>query len=179
MRCWQLESELENLRGSGYDKKPVSPQTLGRFGRYNCIAYAAGDTNEWWWPELEKFKAYWPPHLPREPRDQETLENFIQAFEWKGYKRGCKNGKFKKGIEKVAIFVNPSTRVPTHAARQLESGVWTSKCGMLEDIQHETLDVVEGKMYGKVAVFLHRRRDGKLFLKDLIMAWLKKLFKAS
>jgi hypothetical protein len=140
MRCWQLESELENLRGSGYDKYPISPQTRGRFGRYNCIAFAAGDVNQWWWPDLDKYKAYWPPHLQREPRFKETLENFIQAFEWKGYKRGCKNGKFKKGIVKVAIFVNPHTKAPTHAARQLtKEKVWTSKCGFLEDIQHETL----------------------------------------
>jgi hypothetical protein len=177
MRCWQLERDLENLRGSGYDNRPVSPQTLGRFG-YNCIAYAASDTSQRWWPDPEKYKSYWPPHLPREPHNQETLENFIRAFEWKGYKK-CGNGKFKSGIEKVAIFTNPSTNTPTHAARQLESGVWTSKCGYLEDIQHETLTAVEGKTYGRVAVFLHRRRDGKLFFKERIMASLKKIFKAS
>jgi hypothetical protein len=177
MRCWQLESELENLRGSGYDKRPVSPQTPLRFG-YNCIAYAAGDTNVRWWPHLNKFQFYWPPHLPRQPLNQETLENFIHAFEWKGYKK-CRNGKFKKGIEKVAIFINPSTKTPTHAARQLASGVWTSKCGNLEDIQHETLAAVEGNTYGKVVCFLNRRIDGKPFWKDRICAWFKRLFSKS
>jgi len=158
MRCWQLESDLENLRGSGYDRLPVSPQTVGRFG-YNCIAYAAGETDKRWWPHPDKFAFYWPEHLPREPVNRETVENFLLAFEWKGYKRGCKNGEFEEGVEKVALFTIAG--VPKHAARQLESGCWTSKCGRLEDIQHETLAAVEGRIYGNAVFFLHRRRDGK------------------
>ncbi|MGO8698328.1 MAG: hypothetical protein ACLQVY_11495 [Limisphaerales bacterium] len=157
MRCWQLESALENLGGSGYDQRAVSRQTLGRVG-YNCIAYAAGDTEKRWWPHPNKFAAFWPEHLPREPLNAETLENFIRAFEWKGYKRGCPDGELKEGIEKVAIFALGGR--PTHAARQLESGYWTSKCGFLEDIEHPTLAAVEGKAYGKAVIFLHRRRDG-------------------
>jgi hypothetical protein len=41
------------------------------------------------------------------------------------------------------------------------------------------LSSIEEKNYGKVAVFLHRRRDGKPFLIDAIIAWLKKLLAAS
>ena len=63
---------------------------------------------------------------------------------------------------------------PTHAARQLESGLWTSKCGKLQDIQHETLQAIEGGLYGHPAVFLQRRRDGKPFLKEWILGWLKR-----
>jgi hypothetical protein len=131
---------------------------VGRFG-YNCIAYAAGETDKRWWPHPDKFAFYWPEHLPREPVNRETVENFLLAFEWKGYKRGCKNGEFEEGVEKVALFTIAG--VPKHAARQLESGCWTSKCGRLEDIQHETLAAVEGRIYGNAVFFLHRRRDGK------------------
>lgn len=173
MRCLHLERVFPNLLGSGYDQYPISPETPHLRG-YNCIAWAAGEDHRRWWPHLRNpFLFYWPPHLPREPENQETLENFLRAFEWKGYRRGCKNGKLKKGIEKVAIFTIAG--IPKHAARQLESGRWTSKCGNAEDIQHETLFALEGHAYGTALVFLHRRRDGKPFLMDRIRAWLKRI----
>ena len=126
MRCLQLESELENLCGTGYDQYPISPQTSPPPKGYNCIAYAAGKTDCCWWPHPSKFLYYWPPHLPREQVGFETIGNFVSAFEWLGYKK-CSNGKLKNGIEKVAIFT--IANIPKHGARQLESGVWTSKCG--------------------------------------------------
>jgi hypothetical protein len=163
MQCYQLESALENLKGTGYERYPISPQTDPAPKGYNCIAFAAGHQDRPWWPHPDKFLYYWPPHLARETVDLETAANFIRAFEWKGYKV-CKDGNRKKGIEKVAIFLRNNR--PKHAARQLESGLWTSKCGDLEDIQHETLKAGEGKAYGNAIIFLHRRRDGKPFMKD-------------
>jgi hypothetical protein len=44
-------------------------------------------------------------------------------------------------------------------ARQLPTGVWTSKCGSLEDIEHETLEALAGfgpYEYGAVVRFLKR-----------------------
>lgn len=39
--------------------------------RYNCLAWAAGQTDQWWWPD--RFGAYdWPEAAPRE----ETIEGF-------------------------------------------------------------------------------------------------------
>ncbi len=40
-------------------------------------------------------------------------------------------------------------------ARQVESGLWTSKLGSLEDIEH-SLEALEGSVYGAVAVLLKR-----------------------
>jgi len=170
MRCLEIEDSLENLGPKDYDQDDVSPQTE----EYNCIAFALGIINRPWWPS-KRFKEYyeWPDHLPREEYLQETLENFIKGFEAKGY-RVCRNGELKKGIEKVAIFTVAG--VPKHAARQLETGVWISKCGDLEDIKHFTLSSIEGRNYGNVTVFLHRRRDGKPFLKDRMLASLKRIF---
>jgi hypothetical protein len=55
----------------------------------------------------------------------------------------------------------------------LPSGLWTSKMGSGEDIEHETLQVLEGKSYGHPAAFL--RRKNALFqrqskLKKLLLA---------
>ena len=41
---------------------------------YNCIAWAAGDTDRWWWPTSPPY--YWPQNIPLE----ESISAFIQAF---------------------------------------------------------------------------------------------------
>jgi hypothetical protein len=42
-----------------------------------------------------------------------------------------------------------------HAARQLPSGRWTSKIGVLEDIEHSLRDL-EGDEYGTATVLMKR-----------------------
>jgi len=123
-------------------------------GGYNCIAWAAGKKDNWWWPSDIAGAAHWPKGLPKEPTDQETVVNFIKAFETEGYSV-CENADFEDGFEKIAIYVNPAGR-PLHAARSLPSGVWTSKLGKGEDIEHKTLEVIEGINYGKATFFLKR-----------------------
>jgi hypothetical protein len=59
------------------------------------------------------------------------------------------------GFEKVALIVD-ARGVPTHAARQLPTGRWTSNLGAWEDIEHE-LHALEGHAYGIVALLLTRQ----------------------
>lgn len=116
---------------------------------YNCIAWAAGNVKNPWWPtHLHGY--YWPPSVHRE----ETLEGFIDAFRIYGY-MPCDGDNLELGFEKVAIYVS-GDGTPTHAARQLNSGKWTSKLGDLEDIEHSTLAALEGAIYGRVAQVLKR-----------------------
>ena len=122
----------------------TSPKTT----EYNCIAWAAGENEQWWWPDSNDI-CYWPSEIPR----VETLEAFINAFEKLGYSV-CDNEKFENSFEKVAIYA--INKKPTHAARQLPSGRWTSKLGCLEDIEHMTLDDLNGDKYGSVTLILKR-----------------------
>lgn len=124
--------------------------------RYNCIAWAAGDATRWWWPVPLRGINYWPAGAPRE----ETLPAFVAAFGTVGF-APCADGMREDGIEKVALFAKRigGLIVPTHAARQLESGEWTSKMGPLEDITHITCDAVGGPIYGQVVQFLARQRS--------------------
>ncbi|MEO8455261.1 MAG: hypothetical protein ABI454_08875 [Sphingomicrobium sp.] len=80
------------------------------------------------------------------------MNAYIAAFASRGYKR-CKDGSLEEGVEKIAIYSLHG--VPEHAARQLESGIWTSKLGDLDDISH-TLEALEKVHYGDVAVFMAR-----------------------
>ena len=117
---------------------------------YNCIAWAAEDQSRWWWPDLAEC-GFWPDGVPREW----TTAAFVQAFATLGYTLASSND-LEAGIEKVALYV--ANGRPTHAARQLPDGSWTSKCGRAEDIRH-TLDGLAGDVYGEPTILLARRRQ--------------------
>jgi hypothetical protein len=86
----------------------------------NCIAHAAG--------------------VPRE----RTLTAFIEAFATLDY-APCTDGALESGWEKVAIYAKDEG--PTHAARQLENGRWSSKLGPDDDIEHRPKGLVSA-VYG-------------------------------
>lgn len=115
---------------------------------HNCIAWAAEQDDSFWWPGRNNY-GYWPPGVSRE----ETLAAFIAAFETLGYVL-CDNSLPEAEVQKIAIYSDGTK--PTHAARQLADGTWTSKLGQAEDISHQTLDALEGGIYGNVAVIMSR-----------------------
>ena len=85
-----------------------------------------------------------------------SVEACIQAFASIGYVP-CDTAHLEPGYEKVALYADEFGD-PTHAARQLESGRWTSKMGDLEDIEHASARSVEGPLYGRAVAFLRRLR---------------------
>lgn len=115
---------------------------------YNCIAWAASETDRRWWP-MDAPDAYWPTA----ERDA-TVDCFIRAFTLLGYEP-CDDCALELGYEKVALYATGGNE-PTHMARQLPNGNWTSKLGKLEDIEHGTLSAVEGNDYGSVVRILRR-----------------------
>jgi hypothetical protein len=130
-----------NLEGSPYSI--TSPPSA----RYNCIAWAAEVVSDWWWPDADGI-GHWPTDAPRE----ETLEAFIQVFRGLGYEP-CATPEAESGWQKVALYALDGE--PTHAARQLPSGRWTSKLGPADDIEHD-LDALAGPLYGAVVIVLRR-----------------------
>lgn len=119
--------------------------------RYNCIGWAAGSTAQWWWPV---GRYYWPLNVPRE----ETMEAFIRAYGTIGYIE-CEDASLEPSFEKIAIYAvqeTGGTLTPTHAAKQLPDGNWTSKLGPCEDIEHATLENVNCKTYGEPVAYLKR-----------------------
>ena len=145
------EAQFPNLMRGEYEV------TSAETADYNCIAHAADKNDNWWWPDGPP--SYWPDGHDR----AETLAAFIKAYATVGFVQdGDQNRELEVGIEKIAIYVD-GDGVPTHAARQLIDGTWTSKLGEWEDIQHKTLKAMEdsdglGLGYGKVALILKRTR---------------------
>ena len=138
-----LEQVFPGLAGSVY--QVTSPRDQD----YNCIAWAAGDNRNWWWPGQDVAREYWPPDVPRE----RTLSAFVAAFAALGYAI-CESDELEAGFEKIALFAHPDGR-PTHTTRQLPAGRWTSKLGVAVDIEHGLHDLA-GDVYGTVAVLLKR-----------------------
>jgi hypothetical protein len=124
--------------------------------QYNCIAWAAEDTGHFWWPDRMQL-GYWPPGVARET----TLDAFVAAYRTLGYEP-CGDGEFDLGYQKVAIYCRLGK--PTHAARQLPTGEWTSKLGKAVDISHDTpAEVLQHpgcSSYGLPTLFLRRPARG-------------------
>jgi hypothetical protein len=136
-----LEEVFPGMRGRSY-------QITGpKDHRYNCIAFAAGDDRDWWWPDTPGEDT-WPAGGAR----TETIDAFRNAFVTSGY-TVCDNDQLEPGYEKVALFALAG--VPKHAAKQLSNGRWISKLGPSEDIEH-TLHDMTGMVYGAVALVMKR-----------------------
>jgi len=65
--------------------------------KYNCIAFAAGDTNKHWWPKA----LYWPEGIP----STEDLNSFIACFKSLGYEECEMNGNFEPGYENLPFML--------------------------------------------------------------------------
>lgn len=139
----RLENDFPSLHSPDYSL--TSP--IDR--RYNCVAHAAGDSENYWWPDADGF---WPAGIPRENK----LPNFVLAFGTLGYLK-CDKSDLESGFEKVAIYCAAEEK-PTHAALQLDDGWWTSKLGRYVDIRHRTLNSLEGDVYGVATQVLRRLR---------------------
>ena len=136
-----LELAFPGLATGGYQLTSPPDQ------KYNCIAWAAGDPGNWWWPDAAGTD-YWPAGVPRE----DTLPAFTAAYATLGFHLASSPDP-ADGLQKVALFAKGGK--PTHAARLLPSGRWTSKLGSGHDIEHE-LAGLEGAVYGSVALVLER-----------------------
>ncbi len=136
----QTEYKFPRLKDGGYT--PTSKEDIN----YNCIAWALGDDKRWWWPN---GIYYWPDNL----KLGSNAENFFTCFKKFGYIR-CDNPNMEQGYEKLALYVDANNS-PTHAARQLSNGNWTSKLGKSVDIEH-TLDGLIGPIYGIAKYFFKK-----------------------
>lgn len=148
----ELEQCFPNLAGK---YKLTSPKD----GTYNCVAWAVGDIKAFWDDVRilgRRVKGYyWPPGI-----SADTLEGWKEVFKLHAYHE-CDSGAFDSDFEKIAIYVD-ADGAPSHVARQTGSGTWTSKLGVSCDIEHETLDSLEGEEYGTVGAIMQRLcKDGK------------------
>jgi hypothetical protein len=141
-----LESLFPRLKPGNYQITSLPD------ARYNCIAWAVSETTQWWWPELDPEAGHWPEGASADV----SLPAFLAAFATLGF-APSDSDTYEPGWDKIALFADAAGG-PTHAARQLPNGRWTSKIGKLEDIEHDLRDL-EGIEYGTVVQILKRASD--------------------
>jgi hypothetical protein len=125
----------------------------GAAKRYNCIAWAAG-FDDVIWDHAEgddaEVRSFWPANAPHDYK----VTSLVIAYQSVGFEI-CADGSLEAGIEKIAIYADGG--IYEHAARQLETGKWTSKMGKAEQIEHDAPENLEGPAYGQVVMYT---RDG-------------------
>lgn len=135
-----LTRAFPNLASEGFDiVDEPSP-------RYNCIAYAAGDTSKWWWPDGIN---YWPPWATLTNR----IESLQEAFAGIDFER-CSDADTENGYQKVALY--EAQGAMKHAAIQMPNGRWHSKMGKGPVIEHRNPESLSGGVYGEPTVFMRR-----------------------
>ena len=107
---------------------------------YNCFAWALGDDSRWIDPTADYAQRV------ANVSNESPIDSVVELFRAAGYEL-CADGRFEDGYKKVAIYVKDGE--PTHAARQLGNGRWTSKLGKYEDIEHDSLEALYGDGYGE------------------------------
>lgn len=113
---------------------------------YNCVAWAAGFSNDWW-SHLEDYR--WIGERGA------TIRHLVALFVALGYEE-CESDSPDADYTKVALYAKDGNW--THVTRQLPEGTWTSKLGALEDIEHRSLSDLNGDFYGEVRCIMRRRR---------------------
>ncbi|MXZ23564.1 MAG: hypothetical protein F4Y80_01640 [Caldilineaceae bacterium SB0665_bin_21] len=102
--------------------------------RYNCIAFAAGDTGAWW---SIHSPDYWRAHATRSNR----IANLVEVFAGLDFER-CRNSRTEPDFGKVALY--EQLRAWTHAAVQTPQGTWLSNIGAGSVIEHDNPEALTG-----------------------------------
>ena len=129
---------------------------------YNCIAWALGARRNWWEPHREgnipQGLGDWPEGLPHD-REPGTLR---ELFRREGFV-DCEDGSLDPALVKIALYWvqdDVGSYIWTHAARQLKTGLWTSKLGSSYEVTHRSTGDLEGELYGAVYAYMAKARRG-------------------
>ena len=141
-RSWTLLFIAEFPQLSSEDVEIVEQPSR----QYNCIAYAVGDTTEWWWPDGIN---YWPQWATLDNR----MESLKEIFTGLGYEQ-CDDGIPEDGYQKVALYEIQGRF--QHASIQMASGAWRSKMGKGPVIEHLNPESLSGGMYGSPTTYMRR-----------------------
>lgn len=115
---------------------------------YNCVAWALGDEGRWYEP-TPSGQYFWPSNKNKDY----SLKSYVEMFAEQGFAI-CEECRPEHGFQKISVYAKEGEF--THVALQLPSGRWSSKLGTLEDIEHDTLEVLSGPAYGKPSLFMRR-----------------------
>src|SRR6266436_2853677 len=131
VRIATIETWCPRLRGTNW-RIASRPRK-----RYNCIAWAVGDTLQRW--DLGKGN-HWPQGVPQ----RYNFGCLVRAYIAAGFSvcTTTEGRVFDAAYETVVLF--EKSGLWEHAAKLLKNGMWSSKLGDCEDIEHSTPESVGG-----------------------------------
>lgn len=145
IRCTETGIEFEGLQTSDPDPG------------YNCVAWALGRNDRFWWPDMWGATAegardeFWPlPYVGHYAMAQ--IENLLAHY---GYEK-TEIFDYETGVAKIAVYAEGDT--PTHLARMImpdefpdvPAGLWTSKIFRGIDAAHELNALATPQIFGSV-----------------------------
>lgn len=114
---------------------------------YNCISWAYGMSEISLCPNRDRY--YWPDNIS----NTEHINSFIELYKVIKYE-SCSDGILEDGYEKICIYEKDN--IPTHASKQLQDGMWTSKMGIYNDVKHSVF-ALNGGLYGDITIYMKRK----------------------
>ena len=121
-----------------------------------------GIRDQWWEPYaaggIAEDRGHWPEGLPHD-REPDTLR---ELFRREGFV-GCEDGRLDPVMVKIALYQmrdDEGGYIWTHVARQLKTGLWTSKLGSSYEVTHRSIGDLEGELYGAVYAYMAKPRRG-------------------
>ena len=135
-----LNVSFPNLRDEGFTV--IDPPS----DMYNCIAYAAGDTSQWW---DHTPRRYWPSYATR----SERIESLQEVFVGLGFEE-CYDVTFQFGYQKIALYEDKGTW--EHATTQIPNQAWRSKMGRGPVIEYRSPESLSDGPYGNPMVYMRR-----------------------
>ena len=107
---------------------------------------------------IAEDQGHWPVGLPHD-RAPETLRTLFQR---EGFV-DCENGDLDPNSVKIALYQAQESDGSyrwTHVARQLKTGLWTSKLGSSYEATHRNPEDLDGRLYGAVFAYMAKPRRG-------------------
>ena len=138
-----LEIDFPALAGKDYD---LSDEDFN----YNCLAYALGDSSQWWEPPRGPGQ-YWPDGFPPDVTVK-TVEDIIRLH---GFTIELEDSE-NPDTDAIAIFAIGAEW--THFAK-FSDGAWKSKLGTGHDVSGVSLKDLMIPDYGKVVKVLSRPKN--------------------
>ena len=142
----EFELKFPGLRGTQWAIKSR------RTKRYNCIAWGAREKHRRW--DYGKGD-FWPDGVKK----LDGIAYLVAAYTKVGFvvcrREEC--DQYDPAYDTVVLYERDGEW--SHAARILHNGMWSSKIGDCEDIQHEIPEALSGTKYGDPIVYMRRRRS--------------------
>jgi hypothetical protein len=133
-------------------EQPCFHITSEASGAYNCIGWVLDSTDAYIWPTggLTDAGVEWPDGVPREV----TIPAFVALFVGAGFEQ-CLDDIHEDGYIKIVLYAI-NHQEPTHAAREIPGGKWTSKFGDRVDARHDSVDDLNSRVYGRAVAYFRR-----------------------